>query len=435
MTATLKSKRETLRSKPTRLRAPKSSGTEPRIDPMGGFRQQGIIRGVSIVTRGEALGHYMWLDADFLKSVAAGINAKNKGVKARFTHPGLSSDGLGTFLGRVMTAKVDGDQVIADLHFCEAGHNTPDGDLAKYVMDLAKEDPTAFGVSIVFSEDIGAEDRFEADHEDEDGYFHSPDKDNTQNLPHARLSALEAADVVDEPAANPDGFFHREQHFAQEADQLVSYAIGLTSDRPATTHLGLDADRTATFVARFLDQHGLTLTRKDEQMANENTDSQGTAVTVEQLNAFGKQLLSKVDEKLSAFGKPAVLEEKEGPSDAEIRSEERARTKDLTNLFSSAGLKDSAILDGWIDKGVTLTEAKAQICDLHIKQNKLVGDDDPNVTNNSKDPKAKYRAEFRENMVSLASMGITDEEQYIHSRMVDEGQAVLVPGVKPKPAA
>ena len=170
-------------------------------------------------------------------------------------------------------------------------------------------------------------------------------------------------------------------------------------------------------------------------MANENKDSQGTAVTVEQLNAFGKQLLSKVDEKLSAFGKPAVLEEKEGPSDAEIRSEERARTKDLTNLFSSAGLKDSAILDGWIDKGVTLTEAKAQICDLHIKQNKLVGDDDPNVTNNSKDPKAKYRAEFRENMVSLASMGITDEEQYIHSRMVDEGQAVLVPGVKPKPAA
>lgn len=123
------------------------------------------------------------------------------------------------------------------------------------------------------------------------------------------------------------------------------------------------------------------------------------------------------------------------PTETIVRAEERARLRDLNNLFASAGLKDSAVLDGWIEKGVTVLEAKGQVCDLQIKQNKLVGDDDPKSADKSNDPKAKFRAEYRKDMALYASMGIVDEEQFIHSRMVDEGQAVLVPGVKPKSAA
>lgn len=260
------SKRETLATTPRFLRAPKAEGGTPKVDPLGGYRRQGIIRGVSVTTRGEALGHGMWLDQEFVDATTRHINSFNKGIKARFTHPGLSSDGLGTFLGRVMNAKTEDGRTIADLHFSQAGHNTPDGDLAAYVMDLASEDPEAFGLSIVFEPDIGAEDLFTAEHKDEHGNFTSPDTDNTQNLPHARLAALRAADVVDEPAANPDGLFHREQEFAQEADRLASYVLGLSTERPQLVSLGLDADRAKGFVTRFLNQKGLEV---KEQMADD----------------------------------------------------------------------------------------------------------------------------------------------------------------------
>lgn len=262
------SKRQTLATPPRYLRAPKSSGSEPRVDPLGGYRRQGIIRGVSVTTRGEAIGHGMWLDQEFVDATTNHINQFNKGVKARFTHPGLSSDGLGTFLGRIMNAKTVGGQTIADLHFSQAGHNTPDGDLAAYVMDLASEDPDSFGLSIVFEPDLGAENLFSAEHKDKHGNFTSPDTDNAQNLPHARLAALRAADVVDDPAANPDGLFHREQQFAQEADGLASYVLGLSTERPQLVSLGLDAERAKSFVTRFLNHHGLEV---KEKMADEPT--------------------------------------------------------------------------------------------------------------------------------------------------------------------
>lgn len=269
----MKAKRETLATVPRLLRANPSRGAAPKVERTGGFRRQGIIRGASIVTRGEAAGHGMWLDGGFLQSVADNVNRFNKGVKSRFAHPSLSGDGLGTFLGRTMDATVQGDQVLADIHFADAGHETPDGDLASYVMDLAETDPEAFGVSIVFSHDIGAEDRFTAKHKDEDGNFESPDPDNAQNLRHARLAALHASDVVDEPAANPGGLFHREQEFAAEAEALAAFALGLTSDRPATVALGLDADRVAGFARRFLANHQLEVHKMDEPKAPNSPDA------------------------------------------------------------------------------------------------------------------------------------------------------------------
>jgi hypothetical protein len=103
------------------------------------------------------------LTSDFLADTTAAINGSNSasgGVKARFTHPGLSSDGMGRYLGRLTNAQTVGDQVFADLHFAEAATKTPDGNLADYVMTLAAEDPEAFGLSIVFEHDVEAsEDR------------------------------------------------------------------------------------------------------------------------------------------------------------------------------------------------------------------------------------------------------------------------------------
>ncbi len=270
---------EILKTKPTRFRANPARGVESQdaVDPTGGDNGAGIIRGAAIVTRGEAISHGYWLDATFLKQVANGINTgkggNKAGVKMRFTHPSLSGDGLGKYLGRAKNAVIDGDVVRADLHFSETAHEAPDGDLAAYVMKLADDDPGAFGTSIVYDPDYGAEDKFEAQHEDEKGRFSSPDPDNTDDLIHARVHQLLGADVVDEPAANPDGLFHREQEIAQEADALFAYAAGLSSQAPTTVHLGLDADRVSGFVNRFLERHGLEISKRSAGNSDGDTPS------------------------------------------------------------------------------------------------------------------------------------------------------------------
>jgi hypothetical protein len=231
----------------------------------GGLFGFGLIQGVSVITKGEALGHEMWIDGDFLSDVTGAINASESvsgGVKARFTHPGLSSDGMGRYLGRLKDAQTIGDQVFADLHLAEAATKTPDGNLADYVMTLAAEDPEAFGLSIVFEHDMEASE----EHYKENtfnGRFVSPDEMNKDNHKHARLGRLRAGDIVDEPAANPNGLFHREQEIASEADSLMEYALGLSGEKPNLACLSVDADRVSAAVSRFMSRHNLTLTKKE----------------------------------------------------------------------------------------------------------------------------------------------------------------------------
>ncbi len=249
------------------FRARTATANASEIDRDGGMYGFGVINGASIITRGEALGHDLWVDADFLSDVTAAGNAKNTGLKARFTHPGLSSDGLGTYLGKVHNLRTEGDRVIGDLHFQESATKTPDGNLAEYVMQLAEDAPEDFGISIVFDHDAAASELHTLENT-QGGRFVSPDEDNRNNYPHARLQQLRAADVVDSPAANPDGLFHREQQVAQDAERLFSFAFGLSDERPTLQALSVDGDRIRAAVSRFLSRHNLNLIQEGEPMAD-----------------------------------------------------------------------------------------------------------------------------------------------------------------------
>lgn len=241
---------------------------QPTIDPTGGKWGAGIIRGLSVATIGEAQGHGFWLDSAFLAQTLAAINADPAGKKSRFTHPSLSADGLGSFLGRTLDGRLsaDGQRVLADLHFDPAAHISPDGDLAAYVMKLAETDPAAFGTSIVFQYDEAATADFTAAHTvtytDDTGKprrgFRSPDPANAQHLEHARLAELRAVDTVDTPAANPAGLFSGNDLLTQ-IDGLAAYALGLATDPPAETALDADPDRLREYVSRFLAAHNLTI--------------------------------------------------------------------------------------------------------------------------------------------------------------------------------
>lgn len=355
-----------------------AAGRPKPIDPEGGDFRAGLIRGVSLCTQGEALGHDLWLDSDFIASVASLGSESPKGVKARFTHPGLSSDGLGTFLGRLQNLRTASEgrtaepgtglpdrqagnlepgeektssgfqapgsavafKAIGDLHFSQAAHRTPDGDLAQYVMELAEGDPEAFAMSIVFEPDYEAEGEFilanggkitDSGYID-DSEFVSPDPGNTRNLPHARLAALRGCDVVDEPAANPDGLFHREQQFAQEADAMMSYAVGLSASAPACVALsgaaGLHPERVKVFISKFLDAHGLQLTRKQNEHNHEETAmAEETTAEAETTGDSQGQAAAATEKETTEPGtgnlEPAV--------DAAAGSQEEAKPADQSN--------------------------------------------------------------------------------------------------------
>lgn len=406
------------------FRTPKARSKTLRVDHKGGDQGAGIIRGASLVTQGEALGHGMWLDNEFISQVNEALANNPKGIKARFTHPGLSADGLGTFMGRAKNPSISGDRVIADFHFAKSAHNTPDGDLAEYLMGLAGEDPESFAISIVFKPDFGAEDRFVAENEDEDGNFRSPDENNIDDLPHARLADLRAADFVDEPAANPDGLFHRGHEIAEEADRLCSYALGLTKEKPAIRLLSADVDRIAAFAARFLDSHGLEI-KEQSSMASEKKEAE--ALGRDDIQGMIAESLKPISEQLSAITATLAKqpEKKEPGALAEATLAETTRCKELFSLAKNSGIEDwQKQADEWVDKNLSVIEAKASLADLAISRNKLTndnGDGEP-------DPHAKFRAEFRAGKAEFQKFGIIDEDAYVRSRCRDEG--LPVPEIK-----
>jgi hypothetical protein len=307
--------------------------------------------------------------------------------------------------------RVEGDRAIGDIHFARTSRKTPDGDLGAYVMDLAEEDPEAFGMSIVFDHDREEEDRFESSHEDDDGHFSSPDDDNSNSYRHIRLAKLWASDVVDEPAANPAGLFRKGHEIAEEADKLCEFALGLSGERPTLRHLSVDADRLAQYAARFLDSHNLEL--KEKAMLEENKTAPA-GITIEQLNSFGETLLSKVDERLTA----AFSKADPKPTEAEL---ERKRCSELFAVAKNAGLEGyDKIAQEAIDKNVSVESFKASISDKLIEQNKLSKD----TGEQSPDPEAKYKKEYAAQRASFVTMGLSEQE-YITSRKIDDGAEVL----------
>jgi len=223
-------------------------------------RKARVIRGYSVITAGEALGHDLWIDREFMQSVAAAGNSSPSGIKSRFAHPGLSSDGIGSALGRSKNFSTNGPQVFADLHLLKAAEKSPQGDIAGYTMDLAEEAPDLFAASIAFDFDPEAEDQFMDDHT-EKGSFHSPDPDNAKNLPHVRLAALHASDFVDDAAANPGGLFSALDGNAlpAAAEEMLLFALGFTEDAPEENLFGVHPERIRRFIQGFLERHFLTV--------------------------------------------------------------------------------------------------------------------------------------------------------------------------------
>ena len=236
----------TFRSLPLRAQPP------ARVD-----REAHIIYGVSAAQAVEALGHDMLLDGRSIAQIVEHGNAARNGVKSRFTHPGLSSTGLGKYLGRMRDFRQEGDKAVADLHIADSAFKTPDGDLGTYVMDLAENDPDVFGMSVVIKANRvwQLSNGSELDAVNERGEGVERPANAVTDKPLARVRQLMAVDAVDEPAANRDGLFAARNLWAtnvlsQEAfDDIDEYLGGA----------GVSPQRAFEFALQYFAARGLNL--------------------------------------------------------------------------------------------------------------------------------------------------------------------------------
>ncbi len=173
-------------------------------------RENGIIYGVTIAQVGPAKGHNGFVDREFLIQLVDNANSKPAGIKARFGHPNMCSQALGTYLGRFKNYSYSKDKIHADLYLDNTARISPGGDLFNYILDMAANNPDMFGASIVFEI---AESVFL--HEEVDG--------KAVEKEYFRLKDLRATDIVDEPAAT-DGLF--------SADTLPALATQFLDDNP-----------------------------------------------------------------------------------------------------------------------------------------------------------------------------------------------------------
>ena len=187
-----------------------------RTSPQGVDRTNKVVMGAKVIEAGDLNDSRTWtVDDETLHQVVELAANQKRGVKARFTHPNMSDDGLGNYLGRWQGFYVRDGAVYADLHIAESAHDVPGkGDIATYVMDLAEEDPEAFGVSLATVLD-------ESMVEGDDG---AP----------LRFSKIRAADFVDEPAATRGGLFAISAEDPRDLPAVVT--------RLLDTHFGKNAD-------------------------------------------------------------------------------------------------------------------------------------------------------------------------------------------------
>ena len=133
------------------------------------------IKGVSVLSVGEALGHDMQIDVTTLEQVKEAAEGYGAGLKVKTDH----FSGFNQIVGTLRNFQIDGDQLRADMHLLATHEAT------LRILEMSESMPESFGLSIAFS----------GEHLD------------SGEVTFARCSEIYSADLVDAPAANPTGLF------------------------------------------------------------------------------------------------------------------------------------------------------------------------------------------------------------------------------------
>ena len=195
-------------------------------------REHGIIRNVSIITAGEALGHDFAIDEMTVQQVADAINANPNGIPARLTHAELDGvDPIRVMAGKFRNGRREGNKTVADFHIGKYAQHSPEGNLAEYLLGLAEDAPDAVGTSI-----------HTLDFDIEDGAL--------------RVHSLDNIDWVGSPAANPAGML------SNQTKPSSGGASPSATSAPVTKGVTMNQKQIA-----FLQSIGLAAGANDQQVA------------------------------------------------------------------------------------------------------------------------------------------------------------------------
>jgi hypothetical protein len=298
-------------------------------------REEGVIRGFSVMTSGEVRNHGVIADQRTLEQVVQQGNQARFGIKSRFGHPTMSGEALGTLLGRAKNFRLDGEQVRADLHLDPSAHSTPNGDLAGYVMGLAETDPESFGTSIVFDPEYEAQ-------LDEKGKPIVDANTGEEALPLVRVKKLFAVDAVDTPAANDalfgTKFFTADVELSAAATRFLESFLG----RPEAVEQALG------FLQRF---RATQEPEKEDPMAEPKKDEAPT-IDFEPIRKDGFTAGHAEGKKLGA---------------EEATKLERER---IAKIHASSFPGQEELVREAIEKGYSVEEAQARFIDDEKKQGK-----------------------------------------------------------------
>lgn len=259
-----------------------------------------VLHDVQITLEGEAKGHGIWLDRKFCEAVAEQGNATGDvGIKTRYGHPAMCSDAIGTELGRAKNFRVvdfertvDGKTVkcagvVADVHLLKSAHAAPQGDIAKHVLETAKEDPGQFGQSIVFTY---------ADWKvkDADGNDHSYKEEVSK--PFAEWRESDVGKSASDDAICDKYEELRKTWFGKSADGKVYAVLGKLhgtdfTDTPAATDGVFSTGTLAEEAEQMLDEHPqiLETLEKNPKSVMEFLERTGLAEKLESARVAGLQ--------------------------------------------------------------------------------------------------------------------------------------------------
>lgn len=299
--------------------------------------EKGIISGVSIITRGPAIGHDFDVDDIMLAQVAKAINLHLNGVKSRLTHPEktFDVDPIQVMLGRVKSARVDGNKVRGDMYFGSYSADSPSGDLRKYLLGIATEDPEVIGLSIVFIPDD----------------YEQRKDENDQSLPPAgRVKDVLAVDFVGDPGANPGGLLSSNKGDDGASLELLKESIMNKKQRAYLESIGLKADAKLEEALIFAgklegDQKGAY------EALEEGKKAEPATKPADQQSTPQAQPVSAKDEQAQALAKQAAQE---------ALAADRKRREDIRALGTEHKM-DEKFISGLCDRGVSLENARVMI--------------------------------------------------------------------------
>lgn len=238
------------------------------INYRGIDRKSSIIRGIVLAEQGifkDRRGRFSQAGLEKIVEVA---NRSDGGLKTRWTHPTLSNDGLGTFLGRtknihMSTVSRDGIDVPAargDLHLSPTSFSTPKGNLGDYVMRLTDDDPDAINMSLV----LRAKQEYELN---ADGTAKKGD-DGKALPPYWLATDVHAVDVVDTGAATNSMLSENYPELSEQYEQdILVQASALLLEKFGGQSREFVESRLRSWCERALDLHWPKSDSNNEMMA------------------------------------------------------------------------------------------------------------------------------------------------------------------------